>query len=159
MKRIFLNDDQKKILFSLNKNSDSSVFMESWERGRRHYAIEDLINKNLVTAKYYEDTDYINCRLTSFGEEYLLFNSKLKNPLSEKAVGRKRFWTGIYGNVISSTISFVIGLTIGYYIPDKYPDDHEKKPDEPIVNIQKHNGNMMLDTIIMNKEQTTDFSK
>lgn len=159
MKRIFFDEDQKDILHSLNKGIDVDSFKEIWGRPRWHYAIEYLIECRLVDATYYDDMDYINVRLTNFGKEYFSFNPKLKNPLSEKAEARKRFWSGIYGRVISSTISFVIGLAIGYYIPDKCPDNKNQNMDEPIVEIQKHNSGMVVDTIIMNKEQTTDFSK
>lgn len=158
MERIFLNHDQKEILFSLNKNSDPSIFMESWERGRKHYAIEDLIIKNLVTAKYYEDTDYIDVRFTSFGREYLLFNPKLKNPLSEKDIERKNFWTSIKGQVLTHCIILVIGYLLGY-ITKEYANNKYQDTTKPIVEIQEPNGNMVIDTIVIGTKVMTDGLK
>ena len=159
MERIFFDEDQKDILQSLNKGIDVDSFKEIWGRSRWHYAIEYLIECRLVDAAYYDDMDYTNVRLTNLGKEYLSFNPKLKNPLSEKASAINRFWSGIYGRVISYVITWLLGALMGYIITDECPDNKKQKMDEPIVEIQSHNSNVVVDTIIVDKEQATDFPK
>lgn len=159
MKRIFFDEDQREILHSLNKEIDVDSFKEIWGRSRWHYAVEYLIECGLVEATYYDDMDYTNVRLTNFGKEYISFNPKLKNPLSEKAEARKRFWSGIYGRVISHVITWLLGALMGYVTANKCPDNKKQNMDDPIVEIQSHNSNFVVDTFIVEKEQTTDFYK
>lgn len=160
MNRIFLCDTEKRTLLAFNsrKNARENLIKIIGKEDAIK-AIDSLVNKGLLIGKCPTDQEgYLIVEISDFGREYLNYNPKLKNPLSEKHTERKKFWTGIKGQVITHCFTLLIGYSLGY-ITKEYANNKHQNMTKPVVEIQSLDSLRIIDTIIINDKKVFNSFK